>query len=97
MWSKNISLLKDFTYEVFKEHGILSNQNSRGKVFMSKGTSLRYKFFSEGYIHDVWFDQHNIVLKGRSYRPQKKNEKPHAMSMAFEILPKLKIVVSLFL
>lgn len=56
--------------------------------FDSKGRKDRnvkrgYKFFSEGYVHEIWTRtlEDKIHVKAKCYKSQKKNEHPHTLSM----------------
>lgn len=76
MWQKNLQCIKHFNFgdaqKFFEEHGSTQQQHSRG-----------YKFFVEGFIHDVWINESKPSVKAKCFHSQKRNEKPHNLVLEF--------------
>ncbi|CAG9769732.1 unnamed protein product [Ceutorhynchus assimilis] len=75
-WVKDLSLFKGFHFGIsaafFTKKSWTHRQSDRG-----------YKFFAEGYIHDVFIHKNECTIKAKCYRSQKKNEKPHSLHLKF--------------
>ncbi|CAG9770076.1 unnamed protein product [Ceutorhynchus assimilis] len=80
MWGKSLENFEKYEFA------------NASKFFSTKGWTKRqvtrgYKFFTERYIHKVFTAGKNV--KACCYRSQKKNLKPHSLSMSFQEVDEL--------
>ncbi|KAK3084419.1 hypothetical protein FSP39_013253 [Pinctada imbricata] len=67
-------------------HDFYANYMKKESVSL-KSKHQGYKYFSEGYFHDVsMFKEENslISISAKSYRSQRKSEKPHALHLGVQ-------------
>ena len=81
-WSTDTSVLpKRFSYLNIVEHAKKSGREA--KSYVEKPLEKGYKFFYENYCHDVLckLEENEIHVKGKCFRSQKKNERPHNVTV----------------
>lgn len=72
VWSEDLIPFQGFSFDCSRQFFI-------GKGWTSRQETKGYKFFIERYIHDV--ETCGLNIRARCYRSQKKNEKPHHLSI----------------
>lgn len=80
-WSRSTVILPEtFSHIMISEHAKSSGKNTQ---YVEKPIEKGYKFFWDGYIHDVTCMKENnsVHIKCKCYRSQRKNEQPHSLSV----------------
>ena len=81
-WSSDTSVLsKRFSYLNIVEH--VKKSGREAKSYVESPLEKGYKFFYENYCHGVLckLKENEIHVKGKCFRSQKKNERPHNSTM----------------
>ena len=90
-WSSDTSVLpKQFSYLNIVEHAKKTGRDA--KSYVEKPLKKGYKFFYENYCHDVCcrFNDNEIHVKGKCFRSQRKNERPHNVTVTLSVTGNVK-------
>lgn len=79
IWTKKLKRLPKFSIVHIANY---ISENGKDRAF-DKG----YKFFIESYIHDafVCLEDNELNVKGKCWKSQRKNEKPHELSTKIKL------------